>query len=336
MICVPLRPAASSSRRASQASAARSPESIRIAFSRPPVSRLRGDRPAHALERVVGVDEQRRAGGPRAQPVGEDVELAGRPARHDLGVRHRPRGRDAEVAGGGGRRRPGEAGEVGRPGRAVAGAEAVEAAQREVPHRPARRGAHDLRRVRRDADGVVHRRQQRRLDERRLQARRREAQQRRRGRHDRPLADRPHRAAEAQVARGAASTGASNVTGSCAASQARSASVKRMPSRKASASSHAGDGHRAGTARRQLERDEVVRRALVDVVGRHRQAIQIGEQGVAAAVMGGSTRTHYRKSTTVTNGASRVHRTVPARSVVAKHHRGCEVGGMAASPPGAR
>ena len=244
-------------------------------------------------ERVVRVDEQRRAAGPRAQLVAEDVELAGAPARHDLGVGHRAGRRDAEIARGGRRGGAGEAREVRGARGAVRGAEAVEAAHREVPDRAARGGAHDLRRVRRDADGVVHRRQQRRLDERRLQARRGQAQQRRDGRHDRALAHRPDAAARSAGRAGASSTGVVERHRVLLGEPAQVGLGEAHALEEGERLVDAGDGQRAVAARRQLERDEVVRRPLVEVVGRHRQAVQVGEERVAGGhrFMGGSTRT---------------------------------------------
>ncbi|HEV2777059.1 MAG TPA: hypothetical protein VGV90_15825 [Solirubrobacteraceae bacterium] len=276
---------------------------------------LRLDRPPHALQRVVGVDQQRRPGGPRAQRIAEDARLPGPPTRHDLGVRHRAGRRNAEIARGGRRGRAREAGEVGGARRAVRGPETVEAAHREVPHRAARGGPHDLRRVRRDADGIVHRGEQRRLDERRLEARRGQAQQGRRGRHDRPFAYGPYAAREAQVAQAREDRLVERravVVGQPPQVRLPEAQARQEGERLV----HAGDRQRAVAARRQLERHQIVRRPLVEVVGGHRQAVQIGEERVAGGqrFMGGSTRSRVPKDTgTLRRAGSDVAATSRAR-----------------------
>ncbi|HEV2785521.1 MAG TPA: hypothetical protein VGV67_03975 [Solirubrobacteraceae bacterium] len=245
------------------------------------------DRLAQPVDRIVGVDEQRRPRGPRPQLVAEDVQLARTSAGHDLRVGHRPGDGDAEVARRSGGGRSGEAREVRGARGGVPRAEAVEAAHREVPHRAVTGGAHDRGGVRRDAGGVVDRRQQRRLDERRLQALCGDPQQRRAAGHDRPLARRPDRAAEAQVAQAPEHRLVERrgvLRGEPA--QVGLGEAHRLEERERLL--HPGDGHPRAPARGELERHDIVRRALVYVVGRHREAVEVCQKGVALVhILGG-------------------------------------------------
>ncbi|HVF79352.1 MAG TPA: hypothetical protein VNA28_13730 [Solirubrobacteraceae bacterium] len=248
---------------------------------------LRVDRAAYALDRVVGVDEQRRTAVARAQLVAEDAELAGAPARHDLRVRHRAGRGDRQVAGGSRRRGPCEAREVCGAGSGVARAEAVEAPHREVPDGAVARGPHDQRRVRGDAQRVVHRREHRRLDERRLQPTRGDPQQRGADGDDRALARRPDGAREAQVAQ-ALEHGLVERDRILVGEPAQVGLTEAHPREEGERLMDSGNGHRADAAGGQLEGDEVVCRPLMDVVRCHREAVEIGGEGVVCGhVIGG-------------------------------------------------
>ena len=150
----------------------------------------RGDRVGHAALDVVGVDEEHREPGILAEEGLERGPLAGGPEGENVVVGHGPGGGDTEAAARDRGRRPRRAGDVRRPRHPQGRVGPVEAAQREVPHRPAGGGVDDPRRLARDQGLVVDDREQRGLDERRLDPPRGDPEKRDLGADHRPLGDR--------------------------------------------------------------------------------------------------------------------------------------------------
>ena len=201
-IRVSLMPASSSSRRAARDSSSRSPESSRTPASADAGLARGGDRVAHAVERVVGVDEHHGVLGEVLHEGAERLLLAGE--RHHVGVGHRPHRpqavahRGGDVGGAAAARDRRGASDLHR------GVDAVVAARREVEHPlagprlAAAGGKHDPGRLGGDHRLEVDLVEQQRLEQLRLDPRRRDPEQRLVGEAHRALGHRLDVAGEAE------------------------------------------------------------------------------------------------------------------------------------------